>query len=125
MLYRYIQGVHQGLFYCATVAHLCSSNKLISLFLAHIQLFFSEFCCFQLIEHELHRTPSPPRGPIQPHIFLNPHTSGNRIPGVINPDRLHFRVRGPFYDVISVFFRLNFKVLFIAAFWAFFAGFGD
>ena len=29
------------------------------------------------------------------------------------------------YDVISVLFRLNFKVLFIAAFWAFFAGFGD
>ena len=43
----------------------------------------------------------PPCGPIQPHIFLNPHTSGNRIPGVINPDRLHFGVRGPLYDITS------------------------
>ena len=36
----------QGLFHSATVVPFCSSNKLISLFLAHIQLFFSDFVVF-------------------------------------------------------------------------------
>ena len=50
---------------------------------------------------------------------------GNPIWGVIKSKSPLLGVIKGVYDVISAFFRLNFKVLFIAAFWAFFCRFWE
>ena len=66
-----------------------------------------------------------PLGILVHPFFQDPYRVGNPTRGVIKPkSAIPGVIQGVLWRHIR-FFRLNFKVLFIAAFWTFFAGFGD